>query len=73
MDMETGGDVGYIAATEQPRQQRLGEPLALPLRHRFERCEGPPPQLLIEGEEESGSPHFRALVEERTHRLAADA
>ncbi|MFJ9099958.1 dipeptidase [Streptomyces sp. NPDC102405] len=30
-------------------------------------------KLLIEGEEESGSPHFRALVEEHTHRLAADA
>ncbi|MGC5346152.1 dipeptidase [Streptomyces sp. DT171] len=30
-------------------------------------------KLLIEGEEESGSPHFRALVEERSARLAADA
>ncbi|MFB7912724.1 dipeptidase [Streptomyces sp. NPDC056061] len=30
-------------------------------------------KLLIEGEEESGSPHFRALVEERADRLAADA
>ncbi|MEU3217832.1 dipeptidase [Streptomyces sp. NPDC006971] len=30
-------------------------------------------KLLIEGEEESGSPHFRALVEERAARLAADA
>ncbi|MFJ6655441.1 dipeptidase [Streptomyces sp. NPDC091377] len=30
-------------------------------------------KLLIEGEEESGSPHFRALVEERAERLAADA
>ncbi|MBT2400313.1 dipeptidase [Streptomyces sp. ISL-100] len=30
-------------------------------------------KLLIEGEEESGSPHFRALVEERAQRLAADA
>ncbi|WEH39796.1 dipeptidase [Streptomyces sp. AM 2-1-1] len=30
-------------------------------------------KLLIEGEEESGSPHFRALVEERAGRLAADA
>lgn len=30
-------------------------------------------KLLIEGEEESGSPHFRALVEEHTQRLAADA
>ncbi|MFF4030199.1 dipeptidase [Streptomyces sviceus] len=29
-------------------------------------------KLLVEGEEESGSPHFRALVEERAHRLAAD-
>ncbi|MEV0976070.1 dipeptidase [Streptomyces sp. NPDC049915] len=29
-------------------------------------------KLLIEGEEESGSPHFRALVEERAGRLAAD-
>ncbi|MGW2838095.1 dipeptidase [Streptomyces sp. NPDC001493] len=29
-------------------------------------------KLLIEGEEESGSPHFRALVEERADRLAAD-
>ncbi|WP_210585719.1 dipeptidase [Streptomyces sp. GESEQ-35] len=30
-------------------------------------------KLLIEGEEESGSPHFRALVEEHSGRLAADA
>ncbi|MEV8311205.1 dipeptidase [Streptomyces flavidovirens] len=30
-------------------------------------------KLLVEGEEESGSPHFRALVEERADRLAADA
>ncbi|MGX1881121.1 dipeptidase [Streptomyces sp. NPDC055287] len=30
-------------------------------------------KFLIEGEEESGSPHFRALVEERAERLAADA
>jgi acetylornithine deacetylase/succinyl-diaminopimelate desuccinylase-like protein len=30
-------------------------------------------KLLIEGEEESGSPHFRALVESRRERLAADA
>ncbi|MFI1977199.1 dipeptidase [Streptomyces wedmorensis] len=30
-------------------------------------------KLLVEGEEESGSPHFRALVEERAERLAADA
>jgi len=30
-------------------------------------------KLLIEGEEESGSPHFRALVEEHADRLAADA
>ncbi|MER8008913.1 dipeptidase [Streptomyces sp. NPDC094149] len=30
-------------------------------------------KLLIEGEEESGSPHFRALVEEHAGRLAADA
>ncbi|MFC7304972.1 dipeptidase [Streptomyces monticola] len=30
-------------------------------------------KFLIEGEEESGSPHFRALVEERADRLAADA
>ncbi|GLX51643.1 peptidase [Streptomyces hygroscopicus subsp. hygroscopicus] len=30
-------------------------------------------KLLIEGEEESGSPHFRALVEARAGRLAADA
>lgn len=29
-------------------------------------------KLLIEGEEESGSPHFRGLVEERAGRLAAD-
>ncbi|MEU2185063.1 dipeptidase [Streptomyces thermolilacinus] len=30
-------------------------------------------KLLVEGEEESGSAHFRALVEERRDRLAADA
>ncbi|MET9254272.1 dipeptidase [Streptomyces sp. NPDC003717] len=30
-------------------------------------------KLLIEGEEESGSPHFRALAEQRAERLAADA
>lgn len=30
-------------------------------------------KLLIEGEEESGSPHFRTLVEENADRLAADA
>ncbi|CCK27582.1 peptidase [Streptomyces davaonensis JCM 4913] len=30
-------------------------------------------KLLIEGEEESGSPHFQTLVEERVDRLAADA
>ncbi|MFF3290811.1 dipeptidase [Streptomyces sp. NPDC003023] len=30
-------------------------------------------KLLIEGEEESGSPHFRALVEQHAQRLAADA
>ncbi|MFF8093965.1 dipeptidase [Streptomyces sp. NPDC016675] len=30
-------------------------------------------KLLIEGEEESGSPNFRALVEERAERLTADA
>ncbi|MET7684122.1 dipeptidase [Streptomyces sp. NPDC005423] len=30
-------------------------------------------KLLIEGEEESGSPNFRALVEDRAARLAADA
>ncbi|WP_081239572.1 dipeptidase [Streptomyces viridosporus] len=30
-------------------------------------------KLLIEGEEESGSPHFRALVEQHADRLAADA
>ncbi|MBV7700882.1 dipeptidase [Streptomyces sp. TRM70350] len=30
-------------------------------------------KLLIEGEEESGSPYFRALVEEHAGRLAADA
>jgi acetylornithine deacetylase/succinyl-diaminopimelate desuccinylase-like protein len=30
-------------------------------------------KLLIEGEEESGSPHFRALVEANAGRLAADA
>ncbi|GFH37691.1 M20/M25/M40 family metallo-hydrolase [Streptomyces pacificus] len=29
-------------------------------------------KLLIEGEEESGSPHFRALVEQHRDRLAAD-
>ncbi|MFE4612210.1 dipeptidase [Streptomyces niveus] len=29
-------------------------------------------KLLVEGEEESGSPHFRALVEQRAARLAAD-
>ncbi|MFV2120161.1 dipeptidase [Streptomyces sp. Act-28] len=29
-------------------------------------------KLLVEGEEESGSAHFRALVEERADRLAAD-
>ncbi|MER7762191.1 dipeptidase [Streptomyces sp. NPDC097619] len=29
-------------------------------------------KLLVEGEEESGSPHFRELVEERAARLAAD-
>ncbi|WP_299528529.1 dipeptidase [uncultured Streptomyces sp.] len=29
-------------------------------------------KYLVEGEEESGSPHFRALVEERAGRLAAD-
>ncbi|MFD3484356.1 dipeptidase [Streptomyces sp. NPDC058665] len=29
-------------------------------------------KLLVEGEEESGSPHFRALVEQRADRLAAD-
>ncbi|UUU31047.1 dipeptidase [Streptomyces sp. CA-210063] len=29
-------------------------------------------KMLIEGEEESGSPHFRALVEEHAERLAAD-
>ncbi|GGY32599.1 peptidase [Streptomyces omiyaensis] len=29
-------------------------------------------KLLVEGEEESGSPHFRALVEERARRLATD-
>ncbi|MCX5399595.1 dipeptidase [Streptomyces sp. NBC_00102] len=29
-------------------------------------------KLLVEGEEESGSPHFRALAEERAERLAAD-
>ncbi|MFD8523228.1 dipeptidase [Streptomyces capillispiralis] len=29
-------------------------------------------KLLIEGEEESGSPHFRALVEQHADRLAAD-
>ncbi|MEU1150832.1 dipeptidase [Streptomyces sp. NPDC005863] len=30
-------------------------------------------KLLIEGEEESGSPHFRALIEAEKDRLAADA
>ncbi|MEU0371593.1 dipeptidase [Streptomyces sp. NPDC006283] len=30
-------------------------------------------KMLIEGEEESGSPHFRALVESHADRLAADA
>ncbi|MGW1023078.1 dipeptidase [Streptomyces sp. NPDC002577] len=30
-------------------------------------------KLLIEGEEESGSPHFRALVEQHAARLGADA
>ncbi|WP_320774385.1 dipeptidase [Streptomyces sp. CRN 30] len=30
-------------------------------------------KLIVEGEEESGSPHFRALVEEHAERLAADA
>ncbi|RVU17327.1 dipeptidase [Streptomyces antnestii] len=30
-------------------------------------------KLLIEGEEESGSPHFRALVEQHRDRLTADA
>ncbi|UUU24792.1 dipeptidase [Streptomyces sp. DSM 40750] len=30
-------------------------------------------KMLIEGEEESGSPHFRTLVEEHAERLAADA
>ncbi|MET7294394.1 dipeptidase [Streptomyces griseoloalbus] len=30
-------------------------------------------KLLIEGEEESGSPHFRALVEQHADRLTADA
>lgn len=30
-------------------------------------------KLLIEGEEESGSPHFRELVEQHADRLAADA
>lgn len=29
-------------------------------------------KLLVEGEEESGSPHFRALVEDRADRLGAD-
>lgn len=30
-------------------------------------------KLIVEGEEESGSPHFRALVERHSDRLAADA
>lgn len=30
-------------------------------------------KMLVEGEEESGSPHFRDLVEEHADRLAADA
>ncbi len=30
-------------------------------------------KMIVEGEEESGSPHFRALVEEHAERLAADA
>ncbi|MEU6677559.1 dipeptidase [Streptomyces sp. NPDC046925] len=30
-------------------------------------------KLLVEGEEESGSPHFRALIEEHKERIAADA
>lgn len=30
-------------------------------------------KLIVEGEEESGSPHFRALVEAHAERLAADA
>ncbi len=30
-------------------------------------------KMLVEGEEESGSPHFRALVERHADRLAADA
>ncbi|WP_329570534.1 dipeptidase [Streptomyces sp. NBC_01361] len=30
-------------------------------------------KLLVEGEEESGSPHFRALVEQHRDRLTADA
>ncbi|MFF8830219.1 dipeptidase [Streptomyces sp. NPDC015131] len=30
-------------------------------------------KLLVEGEEESGSPHFRALLERHRERLAADA
>ncbi|MFE5484538.1 dipeptidase [Streptomyces sp. NPDC056527] len=30
-------------------------------------------KLIVEGEEESGSPHFRALVEAHADRLAADA
>ncbi|GAA2243604.1 peptidase [Streptomyces ruber] len=29
-------------------------------------------KMLVEGEEESGSPHFRALVEQQADRLAAD-
>ncbi|WP_055520810.1 M20/M25/M40 family metallo-hydrolase, partial [Streptomyces ossamyceticus] len=30
-------------------------------------------KMIVEGEEESGSPHFRALVEKHAERLAADA
>ncbi|MEU6840727.1 dipeptidase [Streptomyces sp. NPDC046716] len=30
-------------------------------------------KLLVEGEEESGSPHFRKLIEDRRERLTADA
>ncbi|MEU6761092.1 dipeptidase [Streptomyces sp. NPDC046853] len=30
-------------------------------------------KLLVEGEEESGSPHFRAMIEEHKERIAADA